>query len=133
MIRPKFSKTQITDKILEQLKEQNIPLPAYKGNLEIEWWFGRGNGLRLTTEGKRIFELLGIEYYEYPLLTSKSKSKAAYSYYGLLVELSRKIMCPYHIHLVSTVVTLRIYDSEIAMLISLYGSVEEYLNSFDNR
>jgi hypothetical protein len=136
MLRPKFSKNQITEKIINLLKERNIPIPVrsipipgYSKDLGVTWWYGRGDGLRLSEEGVKLFSSLNIEYYEFPIIF-KEKS---YSYYGLLIELSKKIMCPYHIFNQSNKPYLRVYDSEIAMMITLFGSVEEYLMSLDKR
>jgi hypothetical protein len=91
------------------------------------WWYtGRGSGFRLTQEGKYAFELAEIEYYEYPV-------KISTSYNAFVLDLSKKLSCPYYLDIGLTTIitkgTVRLYDSRVAMMVSLYGSLMEYLDT----
>jgi hypothetical protein len=54
------------------------------------------------------------------------------SWYSFLIEVNNKINCPYYLGSGKKLKTgnknayIRLYDSKIAMLINLYGSLEEY-------
>jgi hypothetical protein len=69
-----------------------------------------------------------IEFYQYDLAT-----RPADGYYSWVMELNKKIKCPYYMGVnkdgKKSFPYIRFYDSKIAMLISLYGNVNEYLDS----
>jgi hypothetical protein len=85
-----------------------------------KWWqTGRQDGLRLTEFGDIAFQIAEIEFGDVPI-----KKIDPGEWYIFLLELSRKITCPYYIDKW----TVRLYDSKIVMLITLYGSLEQYLS-----
>jgi hypothetical protein len=85
-----------------------------------KWWqTGRQDGLRLTEFGDIAFQIAEIECFVAPI-----KKIDPGEWYIFLLDLSLKIKCPYYIDKGA----LRIYDSKIAMLIALYGSLEQYLS-----
>ena len=95
------------------------------------WWQtgARGDTLRLTEFGDTAFRLSEIEFYEYEF-TKKIEG----SYHGYLLELSRKIKCPYYLGVnkqdgKKNKPYIRLYDSKVAMMVSLYGDIDSYLKS----
>ena len=127
------NKLKITEVIRESLPKHSI----FK-NLDIQyllfrWWqTGRqGNNLRLTEEGKSAFMEADIAFYDFPLDIKKmSKKEITGKEYTLL--LGKKIKCPFYIGLKTNHAKsayIRIYESKVAMMITLYGSFDEF---FDN-
>jgi hypothetical protein len=129
------SKEQITKLVLSELSDsadnpwKDLPLDT----IVFRWWVtGRaGFGLRLSDEGAKAFELANITYYDFPLGLSKDKTKSPEVF---VQELSKKIKCPYYIavnKVEKKSPSIRIYDHKIAMMLTLYGTLREYLDSFN--
>jgi hypothetical protein len=100
-----------------------------------KWWQTglRGESLRLTEIGDMAFRLGEIEFYQYDFTT-----KIEGSYHNYVLELSRKIKCPYFLGVnknegKKNKPYIRLYDSKIAMMISLYGNIDSYLKSLKVR
>lgn len=138
MKNPRYSKKQLIEVVLANIPKQlNYTLNDRLtiDDLYVKWFAtGRQDGFRLTEQGDEAFRLAEIEYYEYPI------SYLAANYYGFLLELHKKIKCPYYIWAEkiksqnsSNKPSIRLYDSEIAMMISLYGSLQEYLESIRSK
>ena len=132
----KNKKQLITEVVYESLPKDSNP---YKNiathHLLFRWWStGRSSeSLRLTEEGKLAFDLAGIEFFDFPLVFNDKKNPLRVSEFTL--TLSKKITCPFYVGLKTKQAKsayIRIYDSKIAMLINLYGSFQDYLNSFKN-
>lgn len=90
------------------------------------WWHtGRiGQNLRLSEEGKNAFELAQIEFFEYPLPINQKE------YLKMVLKLGKLLKCPFYIGFKNQSYKsayIRIYDSKVAVVISLYGSLQEYL------
>lgn len=131
------SKEQVTKIVLSELSDsadnpwKDLPLDT----LVFRWWVtGRaGFGLRLSDEGAKAFELANITFYDFPLGLSKDKTKSPEVF---VQELSKKIKCPYYIatnKAEKKVPSIRIYDNKIAMMLTLYGTLREYLDSLDTQ
>jgi hypothetical protein len=130
MSKRKTLKETITEVVLAQLPdslnhEKIIPVDK----LLSRWWMtGRQDGLRLTDTGDLAFRMAEIEFYQYDL-----KLKPETQYHAYILELNKKIKCPYYMGVnkdgKKAFPYIRFYDSKIAMLISLYGNVNEYLDS----
>lgn len=94
------------------------------------WWINprRDGGLRLTQVGDLEFRYAQIEYYTHDWKPIKTRS-----YQSFMLELDRKIKCPYYIDVnkseKSHTPFIRLYDSRISMMLNLYGDIETYLNS----
>lgn len=141
MKNPRYSKKQLIEVVLANIPKQlNYTLNDKLSidDLYVKWFAtGRQDGFRLTEQGDEAFRLAEIEYYEYPI---KSMFK---EYYLFLLELHKKIKCPYYLGTekikssaglkLTNNPYVRLYDSEIAMMISLYGSLEDYLQSIRSK
>jgi hypothetical protein len=118
-------KEQVTQTVIEQLEGSYWSFE----NAMKKWWQNprRDVGLRLTPMGNQAFQTAGIEYSDHQI------KKMGKSYYGFVVELSKKIKCPYYIDVskseTGNIPYIRLYDSRIAMMLTLYGDLESYLNS----
>ena len=114
-------KTRITTAVLAATPTSlNREVNSTVDQVITKWWqTGRQDGLRLTEFGDIAFQIAKIECFDAPI-----KKIDSGDWYIFLMELSRKIACPYYIDKW----TVRLYDSKIAMLIALYGSLEQYLS-----
>jgi hypothetical protein len=125
-------KLTITRRVLAEL-------PFTQDNNELEhsmnrWWknIRHDGGLRLTDDGDRAFKLAGLEHWDYSV--DKSEINKVFSFSGAL-DLDRYLPCPYYLHYNNSdkVMTIRLYDSLVAVMIQLYGSVMGYLDSIKNQ
>lgn len=121
------NKLEITKLVFDALPYTN-PFSGFTlDQLVFRWWStGRvGSGLRLTEEGKDAFLLAEIEHYDYHLDLEKLDKKAS----KLPIMIGKKISCPYYLGVLLNrkKVLVRIYDSRVAMMINLYGNMNDYL------
>jgi hypothetical protein len=130
MSKRKSLKEIITEAVITELPSNYHDVKTTPvDNLLIRWWrTGRQNGLQLTEYGDQMFRIAEIEFYQYEL-----KLQPEIQYQAWVLELSKKIKCPYYIGVnkdgKKNHSFIRLYDSKIAMMISLYGNVNDYLNS----
>jgi hypothetical protein len=129
MINLKTKKQIITEAVLKQIP--NIDLSIDKAMFS--WWMtGRHDGLRLTDIGDLNFRLADIEFYEFNLLEDIKKNPTQ-EWNIFLLECNKKIKCPYYLGVNKQdgkkMPYIRFYDSKIAMMVQLYGSIKEYLSS----
>jgi hypothetical protein len=129
MIAHKSIKQKITEAVLAEIpKSHRVYHELPIEDVVFRWWFtGRQEGLRLTDEGVTAFELADIEFYEYEF---KAEGK---SHHSFMLELNKKIKCPYYLGVnkkdKKAKFYIRLYDSKVAMMLGLYGTLEEYLQS----
>lgn len=130
MNKRKTLKETITEVVLAQLPDSLIQEKnSSVDKLLFKWWMtGRQDSLRLTDVGDLAFRTAEIEFYQYEL-----KIQPETQYHAYILELNKKIKCPYFMGVnkegKKSFPYIRFYDSKIAMMISLYGNVNEYLNS----
>jgi hypothetical protein len=136
MTYPK-TKTEIINTIVSLTKED----PDYKwkdtpvDKLIFNWFVtGRaGNGLRLTDAGKAAFEIANIAHYDFDFTPSKQMSNSA-NWGKFTMMLDKKVKCPYYIGVKlvdkgKKQPYIRLYDNKIAMMLSLYGDLQSYIES----
>jgi hypothetical protein len=129
MTNRKSIKQQITEAVLAEIpKHLSTDHELLIEDVIFKWWStGRQDGLRLTDRGVAAFTLAEIAYYDFPLV------QEGQSYHSFLLELTKKIRCPYYLNTQKNVKPhkpyIRFYDSKIAMMMSLYGDLESYLAS----
>jgi hypothetical protein len=131
MTYPK-TKQEITQTVLSEIPESvwnELPLDE----VIFRWWMtGRaGYGLRLSDEGAGAFNQANIAFYEFPLGFYKHSSNQTPE--AFVQSLSKKIQGPYWIGLNKDKKTegpqIRVYDHRIAVMMTLYGNLQEYLES----
>jgi hypothetical protein len=127
MTRPSY-KEVVTQKII---KELDIDGPTWTLDEAMKkWWMIQrlDGGLRLTDIGDLSFRYAKIEFYNYDFVIDSNNGWHSY-----LLELNKKLKCPYYIGVNKVVDSkkpfIRLYDSKIAMLVSLYGNISDYLKS----
>lgn len=122
-----MNKTQYTEILYKHLKDTFEPDLDLNKLYKRYWFTGRSTkNLRLTEEGKKAFDMLDLEFFEFHLNTTTEK----FPYH--MVNIGKKLKTPFYIGFRNRFYKsayIRIYDSKIAMLITLYGSFDEYLNS----
>lgn len=125
------TKLKITELVLKQIPKQiNYDLSGRitANDLLIKWWFtGRSGGLRLTERGDQAFKLAEIEFYNCEI----NHGQIIPSFHSFALQLSKKINCPYYLDVDTKKgkFIIRLYDSKIAMMVSLYGGLMDYLNT----
>lgn len=131
MPKRKTLKQTITEAVLAELPEIQEPIDK----ILFHWWYSANSGdsLRLTDMGDMNFRLAEIEYYQCPLKTNKKQG-----YYAFITDLSNKINCPYYLGVnkvegQKSEPYIRLYDSKIAMMMTLYGDIHSYLDSIKVR
>jgi len=123
------TKLKITQLVLQQIpKDLNYDLSGRSTPFDLitKWWFtGRSGGLRLTERGDQAFKLAQIEFYDY------SVGEVSATFHSFALQLSKKIACPYYLDVNTKKGSLliRLYDSRVAMMVSLYGNLKDYLES----
>lgn len=126
----KSLKQIITEAVAKELPDElSEERTAEVDSLLFKWWqTGRQDGLRLTDYGDLAFRMAEIEFYQYDLI-----ARPADTYHTWVMELNKKIKCPYYMGVnkdgKKNKPFIRFYDSKIAMMVSLYGNVNEYLDS----
>ena len=126
----KSLKQIITEAVAKELPDElSEERTSEVDSLLFKWWqTGRQDGLRLTDYGDLAFRMAEIEFYQYDLI-----ARPADTYHTWVMELNKKIKCPYYMGVnkdgKKNKPFIRFYDSKIAMMVSLYGNVNEYLDS----
>jgi len=137
MTYPK-TKAEIIKLILNETKDDpDFPwndVPVDK--LVFDWFVtGRaGQGLRLTDGGMVAFEKAKIAFYDFNFNPPKTANSAInWGKYTLILD--KKVKCPYYVGIKLDSITskkqpyVRIYDHKIAMMMTLYGDLESYIES----
>lgn len=129
ILMSRLLKYSITEAVLKQLPYENTPLDKVIRT----WWFTmNGDGLRLTPWGDKKFKEADIEYYVCPL---KIKH---YTWYQFITDCNNKLKCPYYLDVNKKETEkaepfIKLYDSKIAMMMTLYGDIQSYLESIKVR
>lgn len=129
----KSLKEIITEAVQTQLPSTALDRTATPDSILTKWWAsGRQEGLRLTEWGDMNFRLAEIEFYQ-----TDFKLREGTSHHAYLLELNKKIKCPYYLGVnkenKNKQTYIRFYDSKIAMMVNLYGSLNDYLDSIKVR
>jgi len=95
------------------------------------WWknIRSSGGLGLTYYGDCMFQLMELESYTFEI----KKNEGPISNIGLAVYLDKYMKCPHYLITKDHKRTLHIYDSRIATMIMLTGSVFEYMQKIKKR
>ena len=131
MTKPSY-KEIVTEAVMNQLPSG---FEISKEEAMKTWWFTgtSSNVLRLSPEGDTAFRIAQIAFYQYEFTP-----KAEDTYHGYMIDLGKKMKCPYFISVnkvegKKSKPYIRLYDSKIAMMVSLYGNLDSYLKSVRTR
>lgn len=124
MINFILNKNLITEKILAIIKPDFTESELIETNFKI-WWKSKSGGMRLTSEGVSFFGKANIEYYNF------NCNKTNLGRGVTLLKFDKYLAAPYFLSTRGNFV--RIYDSRIASLIHLYGSIIDYVNTLDTQ
>ena len=135
-----YNKEQITNIVLKNLPpEHNVYSHLPIDKVIFRWFVGgrSGSSWQLKQEGENCFQLAQIQHYDFNLFSGDKIKKIKTQPAKLLKNLQKKISSPYTIYLpiydseklTKKIPVVRVYDDKLAMLISLYGDVEQYLGS----
>lgn len=91
-----------------------------------------GDGLRLTPLGDKKFMEADIEFYVCPMKVTQ------YTWYQFITDCNTKLKCPYFLGVnkkenEKAEPYIKLYDSKIAMMMTLYGDIQSYLESIRTR
>ena len=100
------------------------------------WWtnirrtegLGLTGGLGLTEHGDNMFQLAQLESYDFEIM---SDPKIGLLFMSIMIN--RELTCPHFMYYENKKRYIRIYDSRIAMIIALEGSVNDYLSKLVSR
>jgi hypothetical protein len=127
MTKPSYKET-ITEIVLQQLPKG---FEQSKDEALRRWWYTGTSSevLRLSEAGDMNFRIAEIEFYQYDFTP-----KAEDTYHSYMIDLGKKMRCPYYIGVnkvegKKSKPYIRLYDSKIAMMLSLYGDLDSYLKS----
>lgn len=132
------NKEQITEAVINEIPEGIIPYNMPLDDIVFKTWLtGRGGqGLRLSDEGLKLFELAKLEYYDFELgLDPKTMHKRRIiAPEAFIQEIIKKIKCPYYLGVHKLrgrkgEPFIRVYEHKTAMMITLHGNLREYLES----
>jgi len=137
MTNPKLTKRKITEAVVKELPEASRKDIDDVDKILSRWWAtGRQEGLRLTEIGDLNFRMAEIEFYDFNL-EKDIRQNPSIEWNNFLLECNRKIKCPYYLGVNKVnnnkTIYIRFYDSKIAMMVELYGSIKDYLNSVKER
>lgn len=127
-MHPNTLKYKITEAVRKQLPSDDTPIET----IIKDWWFTRSSdNLRLTAYGDQAFRHAEIEYFDVPINITHEK------WYAFIVDCGKKLKCPFFIGTKKdkgpTGPFIRLYDSKIAMMLTLYGDIYGYLDSIKVR
>lgn len=87
-----------------------------------EWWVNirEDGGMRLTELGYIAFNVMDLERWEYDLAPHKPLRPSLY------LALDQKLTCPYYINS-RRIPKLILFGSKEAMMLHLYGNIDQYI------
>ena len=122
------TKSEITEKVLSILNTDYTADDLHNAN--VTWWknIRSTGGYGLTYAGSQAFEKAEIEFQEFDEGPSGYMSMMSMS-----LTLDTKMVTPYYFYSNEKRRKVKIYDSRIAMLITLYETVNDYIKTLDDR
>jgi hypothetical protein len=128
-----YDKRRITQRVLQEVDPDHTPEQLERAM--DTWWrnIRENGGLCLTDAGLQVFVNAGFESYSFDMARRDDKSSWMQSSWIFTVGLDRKMPCPYYLHLNKRERKITVFDSRVASILTLYGSVFEYLKALDIR
>ena len=118
----------ITEKVLSILNPEYTVDDLHNAN--VTWWknIRSTGGYGLTYAGSQAFEKAEIEFQEFDEGPSSYMSMMSMS-----LALDAKMVTPYYFYSHEKRRQVKIYDGRVAMIITLYETVGDYLKTLDKR
>jgi len=119
-------KETITEAVIAQLPSSGYTVSQVLN----DWWMTKSNeGLRLSAMGDMAFRHAEIEFFDLQFKVTQS------NWHKFILDCSKKIKCPYYIGVNKDKkeTYIRLYDSKIAVVMTLYGDIHSYLESIKVR
>jgi hypothetical protein len=122
------NRDQVTGAVLRILTPDYTEEDLHQAN--ITWWqnFRRNGGFALNPKGAEAFKDAGIEYQEYEIGPAGVMTGMGYQ-----STLAIKMVVPYYFYINERRMRVKIYDSRVSMMVVLYDTIHEYLDSLPNR
>lgn len=126
-----MNKKQVTEIVRKELPDGHEFKSISQEKILFKWWTtGRsGNVLRLTDEGYKAFCDAGIQEYNYTInLETLALKLNSIKGVEFTLKVGKLLQCPWYLSLVNKkTCNLKVFDSKVAMIINLYGTIEDYL------
>lgn len=121
-------RTTITKKILAIINPEYTEADLHQAM--VTWWqnIRSTGGFGLTYAGSQAFEKAELEFQEFDNGASGYISNMAFS-----LLLDSKMVTPYYFYSDQRLKKVKIYDSRIAMLVTLHDTIGHYLNTVEER
>lgn len=131
-----MNKVDITARVLEMLHNNKQALRFTIEDAEASWWYFREGhaNMRLTDAGDTAFTKVDLESYELPFY-DVDRVKLGLPYGSLeMFKMLGKLPGPWYMPVKNhKQPTVRLYDGITASMITLYGSVENYLKTITEK
>jgi len=112
----------------DETETLDIAMKTWWTNIRRTEGLGLTGGLGLTEHGDSMFQLAKLESSDFEITPDPT--------IGLLfmaIMINRELTCPHFLYYVKKKRYIRLYDSRIAMLIALEGSINQYISKIVNR
>ncbi len=136
MTYPKTKIEIVKTILIETRDDPDFPWNNHEPDKLIFEWFvtgRRGDGLRLTDVGAYAFTKANIAHYTFDLTQDSKPFLPTKNWESYAMLLNKKIHCPYYIGVrideKKKKPYIRVYDHKVAMLMTLYGTIDDYLES----
>jgi hypothetical protein len=128
-----YDKRQITARVLQEVDPDYTP--EHLERAMDTWWrnIRENGGLCLTDAGLQAFRDAGLQSYTFDMGTKDKTVRWTINSWIYTIGLDRKMPCPYYVTLNKHVHKVTLFDSRVATLIPLYGSIYEYIKAIDIR
>ena len=115
-----LTKLDFTQQLIAKLPDP----PALNHAMET-WWYDhrQAGGLRLSSQGVKALESLGVEHYEFELPRSLLPRH--------LLSLGRKMSCPYYINNRGSKPHIIFYGGREASMYALFGDIDRFCQALN--
>ena len=122
-------KLRITESVITELGDSQLTLEQAMR----EWWLNirQSGGFRLTPQGDVAFTRADIEHFTFEVFKKEARTLSdKVNVLQFMLDIDKYLDVPYYFYRgEGKRPHLRVYDEGIAIMASLYGTVEEYIES----
>lgn len=102
----------------------------------VTWWMNirQQGGFRLSDYGDTAFQLAQIEHNNFVYEIPASATKRDGRWMQIMLDIDQALNVPYYFYRGDKKqIMIRVYDSKTAMLVNLYGTFQEFIDSVKSR